>query len=135
MEKINALVRFLNCEEDDLAQNGNTFEYGNQEYLVLTDEEANDATKDYILDSLWAFNSDFILNHSSLDNWSARTEKAISKMQESLCEDANEIVKALIADMDEFISDAIDADGRGHFLAGYDGEENEEDEFYIYRIN
>lgn len=34
---------------------------------------------------------------------------------------------------------AIRADGRGHFMSSYDGEENEEivegETFYIYRIN
>ena len=81
------------------------------------------------------FNTDFILDHSNLSEWNERTEKAFRKMQSELCEDANEIVKAIITNMDEFVSDAISADGRGHFLAGYDGEENEQDEFYIYRTN
>ena len=37
--------------------------------------------------------------------------------------------------MDEFIEDAISSDGRGHFLSPYDGEENEEGDYFIYRIN
>jgi hypothetical protein len=56
-------------------------------------------------------------------------------MQGKLCESARPIVEALIEDMDHFVSDAICADGRGHFLSQYDGEENEEGEFYIYRTN
>jgi hypothetical protein len=60
-------------------------------------------------------------------------------MQSELCEDANELVKAVIRDIDHFVKDAILSDGRGHFLSGYDGEENEIEHkkvmFYIYRTN
>jgi hypothetical protein len=56
-------------------------------------------------------------------------------MQSELCESANAIVKAIISDIDEFIQDAIDSDGRGHFINSYDGEENEHGEYYIYRTN
>jgi hypothetical protein len=42
-------------------------------------------------------------------------------------------------DKDDFIEGLIDADGRGHNLAGYDGVENEEEydgeTYYIYRTN
>jgi len=137
MEKIQALANYLECEVDELkktAYDENTFEYGNQEYLVLTDSEADEKAKEDILDSLWAFNTSFILSHTEID-WNNRTEKAIQKMQQELCEDANEIVKALIKDLDQFVDDAILADGRGHFLSGYDGEENEEGEYFIYRTN
>jgi hypothetical protein len=41
----------------------------------------------------------------------------------------------MIDDPDEFIQDAIDSDGRGHFLSYYDGEETEINDYYIYRIN
>lgn len=136
MSKIESLAKFLECEVDDINQgyDENTFEYGRMEYKVLTEDEAEEATKEYIIDSLWAFNTDFILNHSSIDS-NTRVGKAFQKMQSELCEDANEIVKAVITDIDDFVQDAIDADGRGHFLSSYDGEENEEDEYYIYRTN
>jgi hypothetical protein len=43
----------------------------------------------------------------------------------------------MIDDLDHFIEDAIRADGRGHFLSRYNGEENEETvggvTYYIYR--
>ena len=38
-------------------------------------------------------------------------------------------------DLDEIVSTSISWDGRGHFLARYDGVENEYDEYYIYRVN
>jgi hypothetical protein len=37
--------------------------------------------------------------------------------------------------LEGFVEEAVSADGRGHFLSSYDGEENEQDGFYIYRIN
>jgi len=136
-DKIKALAEFLGVEEEEIKQsnyNENLFEYGNQEYLVCTDEEADREVKENILDSLWAFNTEFILEHTNIE-WNERTEKAIQKMQMELCESANEIVKAIIEDLDEFVEDAISADGRGYFLSSYDGTENEIEEFYIYRTN
>lgn len=137
MTKIEALANFLECEIEELEQttyDENIFEYGNQEYLVLTDEEADEKAKEEITESLWAFNTSFILEHTNIE-WNERTEKAIQKMQEELCEDANEIIKAMIEDIDEFVEDAISSDGRGHFLSQYDGEENEEENYFIYRTN
>jgi hypothetical protein len=55
-------------------------------------------------------------------------------MQSKLCEDAAPLIEALIDDMDAFIRDAISADGRGHFLAGYDHEEHEENGWSLYRV-
>ena len=56
-------------------------------------------------------------------------------MQSSLCESANDIVAAMVDDVEEFCNDAIIADGRGHFISWYDGEEIETENFFIYRIN
>lgn len=137
-QKIKALANFLEVEEDEINQssyNENLFKCGSQEYLVCTNKEANQEAKDYILESLWAFNTDFILDHSKIKNYNDEIKKVFKKMQEKLCEDANGIIKAIIEDLYEFIEDAISADGRGNFLSGYDGEENEEGQFYIYRIN
>ena len=40
-----------------------------------------------------------------------------------------------IEDFDDFIDDAVSSDGRGHFISRYDGDENEQDGYYIYRCN
>lgn len=116
------------------------FEALGAEYLVLTDAEADEAAADYIKESLWAFRPEFILQHSAASEETTAREdqeiiKALNEVQSKLCESANALVKALIKNLDEFITDAIDADGRGHFLSGYDGEENESGDFYIYRTN
>jgi hypothetical protein len=57
----------------------------------------------------------------------------ITAFQGDKCEDANDTIAAMITDMDEFIEDAICADGRGHFMNFYDGEEYESNGFYIYQ--
>lgn len=106
----------------------------NDEYLVLTDDEADKKAAEYIEESVWAFNPDFIISHSSLPY---EAIEMIKNFQTIKCEDANETILALITDFDDFVSDAISADGRGHFLSFYDGEENEEtvngETYYIYR--
>lgn len=104
------------------------------DYFVYTDEEADEAVKEYIKESVWAFNASFIIDHSSLP-YEAR--EMIEYFQREKCEGANDTILALIDDFDEFASDAIGADGRGHFLSSYDGEENEEvingETYFIYR--
>lgn len=104
------------------------------DYSVYTDEEADEQAKEYIEEAAWAFNADFIIDHSSLP-YEAR--EMIKFFQREKCEGANDTILALIDDFDEFVSDAISADGRGHFLSSYDGCENEEKIngtwYYIYR--
>lgn len=118
----------------------NTFRMPCGDYKVLTDEEADEETREVILESLWAFKADFIIRHTEF--WNTCTgleamdaEDALEEMQGKLCESANALVRALIADIDKFVEDAIDADGRGHFLAFYDGLEDESGKYYVYRTN
>ena len=40
-----------------------------------------------------------------------------------------------LIDWEAVIEEAIAVDGCGHFIATYDGEENEMDEYFIYRLN
>ena len=105
------------------------------EYLVLTDEEADEQAITEIKNSLWAFVPKFIIEHMANVEYSKSLEDAISQMQANLCEEANDIVAAMVDDVEEFCDDAIVADGRGHFIAWYDGKEIETKNFFIYRIN
>lgn len=117
---------------------------GNAEYLVLTDDEADAAARTAIEDSLWAFRPEFIAAHANATLDAAAID-ALGKMQGELCESAGPLVRALIRDFDHFVADAIRADGRGHFLAGYDGKESETYfthnnaiggfYLYVYRVN
>ena len=141
-QKIEALRMFLGYESiEDITEttyDENTFDTPDGEYMVLTDEEADEKAKEYINDTVWAFNSNFIIDHSDVLDYDKASEKVVEAIQEQY-ENGNEAMKKLINDMDEFAQDAIESDGRGHFLNTYDGEENEQllndTWFYIYRIN
>ena len=142
-ERIKALADFLEVEADEITENDwetNAFDCNNETYLVLTDKEADEKAQEYILSSLWVFNADFIIEHCStyedMDTYEFQSAvKSLRKAQENEGENLNPLVKALIEDIGEFVDDAIDADGRGHFIARYDFEENEQGEFYIYRVD
>jgi hypothetical protein len=111
------------------------------QYLVLTDEEADERARDYIESSLWAFNPGFLANMTEMPF------EAFSKLAE-LYDNANDAILAMVENtcgLDDLVEEAIAADGRAHFLNTYDGNEDEftyvdedaeeEIEFYIYRMN
>ncbi len=129
-----ALAKYLEIDVDDLTgdDDDESFELGSKEYLVLTDNEADERAADYIKDSLWAFNASFLAGYCDMP------EEMFKALQDK-CEDANEAFLTCIERADGglagFIEEAISADGRGHFMSSYDGEENEAGEFYIYRVN
>ena len=113
-----------------------TFEADGGEYAIGTDEECDEAAAEYIRDTVWAFNGWFIADHSP----EGLTGENIDALRGDSCEDANAALIALIeagSGMSDFIDAAISADGRGHFLAGYDGHELESDcgNVFAYRIN
>ena len=103
------------------------------EFLVLTDEEADNTVVEEIEQSLWAFNTDFILEHSifDYDDISRKIIKAIA----GLYEDGNEAMKKIIDNFEVFVEEAIESDGRGHFISQYDGNEIETENYYIYRMD
>lgn len=115
-------------EEIELLENrqkkvGCVFDTPDGKMQVCTDEEANELVKEYILDSVWAFKASFLQAHSEALNELVTSD--LKDIQAKLCEDANELIKASIDDLDEFVQDAIDSDGRGHFLNHYDSWEYE----------
>lgn len=135
MKKKNVLSSFLRVHTNEVepdSYNSSSYTYGKNEYLVLTDKEANKLCKEFIKESLWAFRSDCIAEYIKANI----PTKYIQKMQADMCEGANEIIKGLIgANINSFINDAIYCDGRGHFISSYDGDEIEFNNYYIYRIN
>lgn len=125
------LAEHLDCDIEDIVQgyDESTFELGDQEYLLLTDEEADQRAEEYIKDSIWAFVPSFLAKHTGLD------EEIIKHLQDK-CEGANDALLNAIKDIDSFISEAIGCDGRGHFMSTYDGYEQEiDDNLFLYRIN
>ena len=133
MGRIDALAKHLDIDKGDIEEvRADEYRVGNQDYLVLSDSEADKRAEEYIKDSLWAFNAEFIVEQAKLPD---EAVEMVRGFQEAKSEGANETIAALIKDMDGFVAAAIQADGRGHFLAGYDFEENEEGGFFIYRTN
>lgn len=136
--KLQALASYLeecrqDLEETEVYVTNNIFELDNgEEYLVLTDTEANEYARSEIEDMLWAFDANWLAGYTGL-------HKAVFEALAGGYENSNEAIMALInnaGSMDEFVQDAIDADGRGHFVANYDGKEIElENDYYAYRVN
>ena len=128
ISKVAALAEFLGIDVNEaqkLIDDG--------DYNVYSDEEADDAAKDYILDSAWAFNHSFLCIHS--EAIANIPEKEWKDMAGRLCEGINKAVLAMLDDKEHFVADAVRCDGRGHFLSSYDGYEHEQNGFYIYRTN
>lgn len=110
--RIQALALHLECDVDDLevsSYDDQIIENGGEEYLVVTDDEA---------DELW---------EQSLDNY----------LEECIYPELPDSMKGYFDD-NAWKRDAR-YDGRAHSLSTYDGDENEVtlevETFYIYRTN
>jgi len=139
MKKINAIKRYFKTkeiEEDDYQHYGlQMYTIDGKEYAIGTDDECDKACEEYIKDTIWAFVPDFIIEHSAILDYDTSSYKILEAIQ-AQCESGNECVLRLIDDIDEFVEDAIRADGRGHFLSGYDGHELDiGNDYFAYRIN
>lgn len=133
MTKQQALANFLEVEVTEFEINNDEYILPNGDsYLVLTDDEADEWATTEINEMLWAFNADFLASYTGLH------EAVFVALAEGY-EKSNEAIMALInnaGSMDEFVQECIDADGRGHFVANYDGDEIElENDYYAYRVN
>ena len=198
MERIEALAKLLQVEVEDLTvskYDERVFENEEaDEYIVLTEEEADEAAEESIKESindmgLESFTEDFqqwILDNCVDSDWFAeyledyergyiediRCEESdyeeyetrlAEEMEDAGVDTEEEFLEYLIEcyddpvewfkdmfGMEEFtntieeynlidweavINEAIEVDGCGHFIATYDGEENEMGEYFIYRLN
>lgn len=135
-----AIAKHADCEPDEVSEERfnhyglRVFSVGRAEYAIGTDLECDEACKAYTLEALWAFNSEFLANYTVL------TADELDSLRGDRCEDCNAAIVALVGDdIDELVEDAIGCDGRGHFLADYDGYEYDvrlaDTEYFIYRIN
>ena len=139
-QKIIALASFLKEDADTITESrydATVFEIGNREYMVLTDEEADEKAREYIQETLWAFNASFLADQTDLPIEVFEAIQANNK-----CESNNPALERIIektCGIKAFAEAAISADGRGHFLNNYDGNEDEirqgEETFFIYRRN
>ncbi len=109
-EKIIALAKHLEVDVNEIENDyENNYSYEGEEYLVVTDDEADE------------------LQDESFDNY--LDECILNELPENL---------RYYFDADKWKEDAK-YDGRGHCLSSYDGNENEETvngtTYYIYRTN
>ena len=106
-------------------------EVGNNEYAIGTDDEADKAVQEYIEGSVWAFNANFL---ASMTDMPCEIFEALQPQ----CESSNDAILACIEQtcgIDDFVEEAISADGRGHFLSNYDGYEANVEGLVMFRIN
>ena len=96
--RIQALIIYLSCDSaEDITPSrhtDNVFDVYGQEWLVLTDEEADEAAEARVADDLWAFNAPFVLGQCRLDTSDA-VVRAFTKMQGEPGEGATPVVRAL----------------------------------------
>ena len=104
------------------------------DFMILSDDQADQAVRERIEQDLWAFNPSFL---SSVTGLSESTFKAIESNNKR--EDNNEAILELVeatCGLDDLVEEAIRWDSRGHFLSSHDGQEHElGDDMYLYRIN
>lgn len=139
MKKALALMNYLNkkgLNEENIKEWYDSCIFMVQgEYMVLSEHERYEKTKEYIRETLWAFSPSFLSKETGLP------EEVFSALSEK-CESGNDAILALVektCGLDAFVKAAVGADGYGHFLASYDGREGkvtvEGEDYFIYRIN
>jgi hypothetical protein len=140
-DRIAALVAVADYDADDIEPIGHTenaYRAGSEEWLVLTDTEAQTLVEERIWEDVWSFSADFLADLTGLpiavylalqpqaDSDTAIT--AIQRLITSTCGRTRFIDKALKTNH-----------GRGHFLNRYDGNEHEhitdDHDLYLYRTN
>ena len=133
-----ALAKEFGCAPKDVIKKWDgEYEIDDIDYLVLTDSEADEKVKEYIEETLWAFNPNFLSSVTGID------ESVFKAIQDNnKCEGNNEAIKSILdatnTSIEEVAEEAIRWDGRGHFLSQYDGLEIEVyaggEYYYCYRI-
>ena len=127
------------AEVDDNHNHINLFVDGD-EWLILNDEGRNIEVRSYIEDTIEYFNPTFLSRLTGISS------NIFTVLQESQITDTNKTIILLIkatCGMDKFVEESIEADGYGHFLSPYDGEETEfsvmdgwdKINYYAYRVN
>lgn len=103
---------------------------GSEWAVTNSSGELETACKEYIRQTIWAFNADFLACHID-----GLTAEDVNNLRGDKCEDINEAFYKLLDDFDSFAEDAISADGIGHLMGSYDGELREWGDVFAIRIN
>lgn len=135
-ELILALVEEFRCSPEDIVKGiwGEVWYIDGADYLVLTEDEAEEKLVEHVEETLWAFNASFLSNMTDMP-------QEVFEALQPQCEGANEAILAIVektCGIEELAEEAVRWDGRGHFLSPYDGHEIEisvgEDYYYCYRV-
>jgi len=131
-----ALCKMFDLTENDLSDieiDGNRVTVQGDDYLAGDDDEMTEELTDNIKESAWAFNSSFLASFCDID-------EDVFKVLSEKCEGGNDAILSLIekcGSIEDFVSEAESADGRGHFLNRYDGGEESATingtEYFAYR--
>ena len=132
-DKKKLLAECLDVKEDTISSLGynNYFELDDgSEYLVLDWDEREETLQENIKETCSYFVPEFLAEETELPKevFKALVDKndAVYKLLE----------KWVDGGFEQFCEDAVNADGYGHFLSGYDGEEIElTDDLFAYRTN
>lgn len=106
-----------NIEFDEIEVDGNIITIEGDEYIILDEDEIKERMDQHIQKTASYFNHDFLANMTDLP------EEVFQRLI-----DKNEAVYKLIektCGIEEFIEECLSADGAGHFLNSYDGNEYE----------
>ena len=107
------------------------------EYAVARGEdEVLRACRKYIEGALWTFNTSFLLQHMNVPaSFDASFEEALRATQRRQSEEGNAMIRECIKDIDALVEAAIAAEGAGHFLSAYDGNEAEHLGAYWFQVS
>lgn len=106
-------------------------------YFAPDSETAESAAREEARRSLWAFSLDFVRYALPEGLREGRAFESLKRSQGELCEDFGPVLEGLLGrKLEDVLSDALRADGAGHFLSQYDGEEVEDSDGALrYRLS
>ena len=117
-----------------MGEYNNSYYCNGIDYLVLTENEANNEVRKHILDNIPLLNSDFVNRHLIVKVES----KILEPILNNWCENCMKLLVLFINDYNEFINEAINIYGRGYFIGFNDKNEYKIKYkgviYYIYRL-
>lgn len=145
-ERLELLLGYVGIQVDGgddwtegVANDPNNFEEGQdtftiygEEWVVLTEEEAEEWAYDYLVENIDNFNSNFLSEYTGV------SEEMIDAIKEH-GEDSRHVITVLVAcqegGLEGLVHEAIIRDGMGEFISTYDGEEIVlSNEYSAYRL-
>lgn len=136
-EKKTALLKYFNIPTLDKNNMfvANVFTSGECIYLVLSNEEANNAMYEYVKNNMCVFDAEFILNCTV--GYNKELVESLSAMKECI-EKSNSFLYAFVehtCGVDYFVEKVIDQFGRAEFLSPvYEEEIQISENVFIYRL-